>query len=118
VIGRPERERLDRHRRLAATGSDEARSVADEEVPHVVRAMVAVHDRITRIIAHARGAQELDSAVRRQRGLVPDVSRTSAFHQLVRTSLEPLHRFDIVRMILKRQAQTGASPPVPMGGIQ
>src|SRR2546425_10691063 len=38
---------------------DEARAVTDEEVPHVVRAVVAVHDRGARVVAHAAGAEEM-----------------------------------------------------------
>jgi hypothetical protein len=41
MFGRPKRERLDRERRVIAAAGDEV-AVDDEEIRHVVRAMVLV----------------------------------------------------------------------------
>src|SRR5262245_55911410 len=59
VVGGAERQCLNRHRRLPATRRHEARSIADEEVRHIVRAVVAIDDRVPRIVAHPRGPEQL-----------------------------------------------------------
>jgi hypothetical protein len=59
VLARPERERLNRHRRLTAAGRDEAAAVAEKQVRYVVAAMLAIDDRRRRIVAHAAGAEQV-----------------------------------------------------------
>jgi hypothetical protein len=44
VIGGAEGERLYRHGRLASARGDEAGSVTEKEIPHIVRAMIPVDD--------------------------------------------------------------------------
>src|SRR5580658_3364633 len=60
VIGSAERKRLNRHGGLATTGSHEARSVAQEQVRYIVRAMIFVDHGSCRIVAHAAGTQQVD----------------------------------------------------------
>ena len=51
----------DRHRRLAAAARDEARAVDDEQILHVVRAIVLVDDRRLRVVPHAARAEQVDA---------------------------------------------------------
>src|SRR5260370_17903863 len=44
VVGCAERQRLNGHRRLASAGSDEARTVAQEQIRHVVGSVILVDD--------------------------------------------------------------------------
>src|SRR5207245_1560077 len=64
VLAGPVGQGLDRRRGLAPATGDEARAVADEEIPHVVRAVIAVHDRGPRVVAHAARTQEVGREVR------------------------------------------------------
>ena len=57
------RQRLNRHRRLTAAGRDKAAAIAHEQIRHVVRAMVLVHDRGVRIVAHAARAEQMQPEV-------------------------------------------------------
>src|SRR3989442_2376836 len=88
VLARAVGQGLDRRGRLAPAARDEARAVADEEVPHVVRAVVTVHDRSTRVVAHAARAQQ----VGRERGLLhrlaPRAPRPPGLAQLHGTILQ------------------------------
>ena len=84
VVGRAKGERLNRHRRLAAARGDEAASVADEEVRHVVRAMVAVDDGVARIVAHPRRAEQMHATVARKDWMIPDLRGTAAVMKLLR----------------------------------
>src|SRR4029453_6793218 len=59
VLARAERECLDGHRRLAATGRHEAAAVAHEQIWHVVAAVITVDDRRSRVVAHATRAEEV-----------------------------------------------------------
>src|SRR3989442_8467849 len=71
VLARAVGQGLDRRGGLAPAARDEARAVADEEVPHVVRAVVAVHHRCARVVAHAAGAEEMGRERRLLHRLAP-----------------------------------------------
>jgi hypothetical protein len=59
VFGGPERERLDRHRRLAATARHETTAITYEKVRHVVRAVEPIDNGALGIIPHATGTQKM-----------------------------------------------------------
>src|ERR1043165_4153113 len=55
----PERQRHDRHGRLAAARRHQAAAVTDEEIRHVVRAVIDIDKRGLRILPHATGAEQV-----------------------------------------------------------
>src|ERR1700737_1236753 len=64
VVGRAERERLNGHGRLASAGGDEARAVAQEQIRHVVGAVILVDDGARGIVAHPARAEQVHTAPR------------------------------------------------------
>src|SRR5258708_23925034 len=58
MIGRAESQRLNGHGRLASTGRDEARAVAEEQIRHVVGAVILVDDGTRGIVGHSTGAEQ------------------------------------------------------------
>src|SRR5437879_11168972 len=75
VLAGPVGQGLYRRGGLASAARDEARAVADEKVPHVVRAVVAVHHRCARVVAHAAGAEEVGRERRLLHRLAPRAPR-------------------------------------------
>src|SRR5579864_4052857 len=76
VIGGSEGERLNRHGRLATTGSHEAGTVTQEQIPHVVSAMILVDHGSCRIVAHETGAQQMHTVTLLIHGSFPHLART------------------------------------------
>src|SRR5436190_22829785 len=70
-LTRSERQRGNRRCGLAPRRRDEAAAVADEQVLHVVRAVVFVDDRRLRVVAHAARAEQVDGLCLRQDFLRP-----------------------------------------------
>src|SRR3989454_7288765 len=90
---------LNRRGRLAPAARDEARAVADEEVPHVVRAVVAVDDRGPRVVAHAARAQEVGREVRLLHRLPPGPPGARGLENLDRPVLQEAHHRQVVRVV-------------------
>jgi hypothetical protein len=59
VLGSPECERLDRHRRLAPAARHETAAIAYEQVRHVVRAVKPIDDGALGIVAHAARPEQM-----------------------------------------------------------
>src|SRR4051794_20189030 len=59
VFAGSKRECLDGHGGLAPAGSDQAAAIADEQVRHIMAAMVSVDHRGGRVVAHAAGAEQV-----------------------------------------------------------
>src|SRR5712691_12068661 len=112
------RERLDRHRRLAAAAGHERRSVHDEQILHVVRSVILVHDRRLRIVAHAAGAEQVESELLALHGLLPRLERARGLEQLFAARREILADPQVLRMVLIGDAQSGNAPRVIDVGIQ
>src|SRR5271168_1793953 len=79
---------------------DEARSVAEKKIPHVVSAMILVDDGTLRIVAHPAGAEQVHAATRRARRGAPGFLRARSLHDLERAILQEFRRREIVGMIL------------------
>ena len=82
VLARPERQRRDRLGRLPARRGDHAAAVADEQVPHVVRAMEPIDDRGPRVVAHPARAEQVHRLRLRLNRLGPRLERAGRLRDL------------------------------------
>src|SRR5215467_11261926 len=64
-VGCPKRQRLDGHCRLPAPGCHEAAAIAQKQIPHVMRTVIAIDDRGPRIVPHAACAQQVHREILR-----------------------------------------------------
>src|SRR2546430_4144791 len=105
AIGSAERERFDSHSRLATAGGDEAAAVAEEDVFHVMRAMVRIDDGSLWIIAHAAGTEEMDGKLLLFDGVSPFLPCAGCIENLQTILVKPFTQLYVVRMILVGHAQ-------------
>src|SRR5882724_596300 len=112
AIGRSECERFDGHSRLAAAGGDEAAAVAEENVFHVVGAMVRIDDGSLWIVAHAASAKEMDGKLLLFDGVCPFLLCACGVEDLQAIFVEPFGELDIVGVIFIRHAQRRKAPSV------
>src|SRR5262249_53817993 len=59
AVGGAKCERFDGHGGLAAAGRDETAAVAEEQVFHVVRAMIRIDDGSFRVASHTAGSEQM-----------------------------------------------------------
>src|SRR5256885_5037436 len=112
AIGGAERERFDGHCRLAAAGSDETAAVAEENVFHVMGAMVRIDDGGLWIIAHAAGTEEMDGKLLLFDGVSPFLLGAGCIENLQAILVKPFTQLYVVRMILVGHAQRRKAPGV------
>src|SRR5436309_13139099 len=84
-------ERLDRRGRLAPTARHQTRAVADEEVPHVVGSVMAIHHRSPRVVAHPARPQQVGRESRLLYRLPPGSACAGGFEDLDRPLLQEAH---------------------------
>ena len=75
-------ERLDGHRRLSPARGDEARSIAEKKIRHIVCAMVLVDNGACRIVPHAASAEQVHAAARLARRASPGLFSAGGLHDL------------------------------------
>src|SRR5882757_1036084 len=112
AVGGAECERFDGHCRLAAAGGDEAAAVAEENVFHVVGAMVRIDDGSLWIVAHAAGAKEMDGKLLLFDGVCPFLLCACGVEDLQAIFVEPFGELDIVGVIFVSHAQRRKAPGV------
>ena len=118
MLRRAERECLDRHGGVIATTGDEVAAVDDEQVGHVVGAVVPVDHRPRRVVPHTARA-----AIMRATRAVADRTRPhrrgpGRLENLDRLLSEELHVLDVVGMTRGRDAHGRQTPLVFLGGVQ
>jgi len=105
AVGGAKRERFDGHCRLAAAGGDETAAVAEENVLHVMRAMVRIYDGSFWIIAHAAGTEEMDGELLLFDGVSPFLPCAGCIENLRAIFVEPFGTLDVVGVMFLRHSQ-------------
>ena len=96
AVGRPESECHDGHGGLTAPGSDQAAAVAQEEIFHVMRAMIGVDHRSLGIQAHAAGAQKMHAKLLLLNRETPFFQGPGGFMNGVGLLVEPTGELEVV----------------------
>lgn len=114
----PERECLNRHRRLTATRSDKVAAVNNEEIRHVVSTMISVHNRRPRIISHSTSPKQMISASVRLARALGYFLRAGGDNQVVTDLPKVFTKFEIVGMAFERETRRGKSPLILYGRVE
>src|SRR5262249_4636966 len=100
VVGGTIGQRLDRARRLVASGTHEIAAIDEKEVRDIVGPVVLIHHRTTGVPSHATGTHEVHR-IRFLLGLAgPHLEGSRGFEQFQCAFGEEALVFEIVRMVL------------------
>ena len=107
AVGGAEGQRHDGHGGLAAARSDQAAAIAEEKILYIVSLVIGIDDRSLRIVAHAAGAEQVYAELLLVDGESPFLFGVGGVKQFHRASRQPVGEFQIVGMILVREAKRG-----------
>ncbi len=107
-----ESEGHDGHCGLAAARSDQAAAVTEEKIFDVVGAVIRIDDGSLWIVAHAAGAEKMDTELLLVNRIVPFLFCASSVEEFHRTVRKPMGEFEVVGMILVGEPKRGKSPGV------
>ena len=118
MLGRPKSQRLYGFSRLPPTGCHEAAAIADKQVRHIVGAMIFVHHRGRRVVAHASGPQQVRGEGLRPDRVLPDRLRARGLENFGGPVHQETGGREIVRVIGISQPDAGQAIAVHVLRVQ